>query len=397
MSVTPISIIQHNDSSLLIGIGEGESLVVEHQNEFDLIDSFLEKNKGNYIFTALSYNLKNCIEKLDSNNPNSTKSPFAILWKPASVYLVKNGEVRLKTGSNDYSTEILEILKELNAKQGSYDLNLKARTSKEEYLKKVVALQNEIQLGNIYEVNYCQEYFAENTTLEDTLKVFSKWRSITKAPYASYLNFKDWVIISGSPEMYIKKEGDKLASSPIKGTRPRGTSFEEDEKLKKELRHDPKEIAENVMIVDLVRNDLSRIAEKNSVKVDELFGIYTFETVHQMISTISCEVSSTIKFIDILKATFPMGSMTGAPKISAMKLIEKHEDFDRGFYSGSLGYIDPKGDFDLNVLIRSLIYNKQEKVLSCSVGGAITINALPENEYEECNVKIQGIIQRMRE
>ena len=202
-------------------------------------------------------------------------------------------------------------------------------------------------------------------------------------------------IFSGSPERYIKKEGLKLISQPIKGTAKRGQSKEEDLRLKERLLADPKERAENVMIVDLVRNDLSKIARKNSVKVDELFGIYSFETVHQMISTISCEVEETTSFTDVLKATFPMGSMTGAPKHSAMKLIEKHENFKRGIYSGAIGYIAPNGDFDFNVVIRTLIYNRETKYLSCPVGGAITIQSSPEAEYEECNIKVQSILKGM--
>ena len=128
---------------------------------------------------------------------------------------------------------------------------------------------------------------------------------------------------------------------------------------------------------------------------DEFLGIHTFETVHQMISTISCEVEDSVSFTDILQATFPMGSMTGAPKFSAMNLIDEHEDFQRGIYSGSIGYIAPNGDFDLNVIIRSLIYNQKKKYLSCPVGGAITILANAEDEYDECLVKVKGILDQM--
>ena len=195
--------------------------------------------------------------------------------------------------------------------------------------------------------------------------------------------------------MYLNRKNNVLKTSPIKGTRKRGATSTDDDRLKIELKNDLKEQAENIMIVDLVRNDLSRIAEKNSVNVDELMGIYSFETVHQMISTVSCRINDAVSFSDILRATFPMGSMTGAPKISAMQLIEKHEVFKRGIYSGAIGYISPNGDFDLNVIIRSLIYNEKEKYLSCPVGGAITINAEAESEYKECLVKVKGILDQM--
>ena len=147
------------------------------------------------------------------------------------------------------------------------------------------------------------------------------------------------------------------------------------------------------MIVDLVRNDLSRIAVKNTVKVDELFGIYTFDQVHQMISTISCEVKAETTIKDILQATFPMGSMTGAPKIRAMKLIEKFEETKRGLYSGAIGYISPEGDFDFNVVIRSIQYNTLKMYLSFMVGGAITIASDAELEYQECLVKAKALFE----
>ncbi|MGB2088637.1 MAG: chorismate-binding protein, partial [Psychroflexus salarius] len=154
-----------------------------------------------------------------------------------------------------------------------------------------------------------------------------------------------------------------------------------------QLATDPKELAENIMIVDLVRNDLSKLATKASVKVDELCRIYTFEQVHQMISTISCELKPNIDFTSILEATFPMGSMTGAPKIEAMKLAEAYETTKRGLYSGSIGYITPNGDFDFNVVIRSLLYNAKRAYLSYMVGSAITDQSIPENEYQECLLK----------
>ncbi len=147
------------------------------------------------------------------------------------------------------------------------------------------------------------------------------------------------------------------------------------------------------MITDLVRNDLSRIADKGSVHVDELCEIYTFEQVHQLISTVSCTVSPEIPSVEVLEKTFPMGSMTGAPKISAMQIIESLEDAKRGLYSGAIGYFSPHGDFDFNVVIRSILYNSAEKYLSFSVGSAITINSTPEKEYEECLLKARAMRQ----
>ena len=215
----------------------------------------------------------------------------------------------------------------------------------------------------------------------------------SKAPFSCYFKLGTTHLISASPERFIKREGGRIFSQPIKGTRRRGLSKVEDEQLKKELLENQKERSENVMIVDLVRNDLSRIAEKDSVNVDELFGVYTFDQVHHMISTVSCTLREAIEMKDILRATFPMGSMTGAPKIRAMKLIEKFEETKRGLYSGAVGYITPDGDFDFNVVIRSIQYQSLNKYLSFMVGGAITMGSEAEKEYEECLVKAKALFE----
>jgi para-aminobenzoate synthetase component 1 len=201
----------------------------------------------------------------------------------------------------------------------------------------------------------------------------------------------DQFLISASPERFLKKEGSRIISQPIKGTTRRGQNETEDNELKEQLKNDPKERAENVMITDLVRNDLSRFAQKGTVKVDELCGLYTVKTVHQMISTVSCQVSENVGLAKILRSTFPMGSMTGAPKVSSMQLIERYENMRRGLYSGSVGYVTPDGDFDFNVVIRSLQYNAPKKYLSAMVGGAITSGSIPEKEYEECLLKVEAL------
>ena len=256
----------------------------------------------------------------------------------------------------------------------------------------VTDLKEHIQRGDIYEVNYCHEYVSQNVDLKNDKDTYFKLNNITKTPFSSFINFDEFTVFSCSPERFIKRTGQKLMAQPIKGTSRRGINAEEDEILKTQLKNDPKERAENIMIVDLMRNDLSKVAMRDSVQVDELCEIYSFETVHQMISTVSCELAENYSFSDIIKATFPMGSMTGAPKISSMKLIEQYEDFKRGLYSGSIGYISPTGDFDLNVVIRTMIFNEQTKTIACSVGSAITIQSDPESEYEECLLKIKKMI-----
>ena len=219
---------------------------------------------------------------------------------------------------------------------------------------------------------------------------------LSPKPFACIQKFDDHYIISASPERFLKKNGQKVISQPIKGTRPRASTIEKDEALKKELRNSEKEIAENMMIVDLVRNDLARTAKTGSVKVEEIFGIYSFEQVHQMISTITAEVRDDTHFIDVIKNAFPMGSMTGAPKVKVMELIEKYENTKRGAFSGASGYIKPNGDFDFNVLIRSLFLNKSTETYSFQVGSAITYDSDPLDEYEECLVKAKAIFDLLK-
>ncbi len=398
MNQIPISYLNSNNGISILAFGDGPMIKVTEDNAIDIIQSFIDRHKDKHIFTCLSYDLKNDIESLESNNRDYTGFPKAILWVPETVVRFDSEKMNFVQGEkNDKTIDFVQnfIEKEIDQNYPPFPYKLSPRTSKENYLKHVKQLQDEIQQGNIYEVNYCQEFFAENVEIKDTLNTYFKLNTITKAPYSSYLNIDDFTLFCGSPESFIRKKENRIYSSPIKGTKKRGKTTEEDEYLKQALLDDPKERSENVMIVDLVRNDLSRIANPGSVQVDELFGIHSFETVHQMISTISCEVPENISFSDILKATFPMGSMTGAPKFSAMQLIEEHEDFKRGIYSGSLGYLQPNGNFDMNVVIRTLIYNNRTKYLSCPVGGAITIKSTPEAEYEECLVKIKGILDQM--
>ena len=194
-----------------------------------------------------------------------------------------------------------------------------------------------------------------------------------------------------SPERYLCKRGSELISQPIKGTAGRNADPNKDRQVIFELQNDLKERSENIMITDLVRNDLSKIASKGSVEVVELCKVYSFKQVHQMISTITAKVSGSTNPVMCIENTFPMGSMTGAPKLSAMQIIESLENTKRGLYSGSIGYFEPKGDFDFNVVIRSILYNSEKPYVSFSVGSAITAQATPEKEYEECLLKAKAM------
>ncbi|HUP11588.1 MAG TPA: anthranilate synthase component I family protein, partial [Niastella sp.] len=265
------------------------------------------------------------------------------------------------------------------------------RISREEYIRIIQQLQQHILHGDCYEINFCQEFFAEQVDM-DSLQVYYALSNASPNPFAAYYKTGQQYLLCASPERYLKKKGRRIFSQPIKGTSQRNlNNISEDVRSATLLYNSAKDRAENVMIVDLVRNDLSKISEEASVKVEELFGIYSFPHVHQMISTVSGELRSDIHFIEAIKATFPMGSMTGAPKLRVMELIEQYEQTRRGIFSGAVGYITPDGDFDLNVVIRSIMYNAASKYLSFQAGSAITFYSDPEKEYEECLLKAAAI------
>lgn len=384
----------------MLAFGERERIRLEFAEDLKVLEDFFNRNQGLYLFGCLSYDLKQTLHGLTSDNEDTVNFPDVIFWTPEYVVRMDQENFEFLQGektaeSLDFVNKVLE--EETNTNFHHYDFAFRPRLSKVEYLDKVTQLKSHIQRGDIYEVNFCQEFIAENVEIKNLWDTYFKLNHLTQAPHSAFVRFDEFAVFCGSPERFLRKINERLISQPIKGTARRSAYPKEDERLKNALQNDPKERSENVMIVDLVRNDLSRLATKDSVTVDELCGAYTYETVHQLISTISCELRSTVSFSEIMQSTFPMGSMTGAPKRRAMELIESHENFKRGLFSGSIGYIDPKGDFDFNVVIRSLIYNSDKNILSCSVGSAITINSDPEKEYEECSVKVRRIMEGINE
>lgn len=318
------------------------------------------------------------------NNPDNYRDENLKLKKSSPL---KFDDIVFFKAEEKLSVEDLQDTKSI--KQAT-PIVLTAKTAKEDYIENVTKLKEHIQNGDIYEINYCITFEASNVKI-DPLNIYKKLNAISLAPYSALVKLDDKYIISASPELFLSKRGNKLISKPIKGTIKRGATPEEDEKLKSELFKNIKERTENVMIVDVVRNDLSRLAKKGSVTVEKLYDIETYKQVHQMVSTVSCELKENTSFTDIIKATFPMASMTGAPKIRAMELIDDYETYSRGPYSGCIGYIKENGDFDLSVLIRSIFYNESENYLSFSVGSAITALCDPEKEYEECLLKAAAL------
>ena len=365
-------------------------------NSFNSLINFYEQNKD-WCFGFLSYDLKNELENLKSENLDFLDFPDIHFYIPQLVFMIKDDILKIEYISSIFSKDNIDLffIEISNIKITElYPAKtiVKKRFSEEEYLKTVTNIKQDIKQGEIYELNFCQEFYAENFD-GHPIDLYNKLIQISPTPFSCFYRLGDKYLISASPERFLKKEGAKIISQPIKGTKKRGITKESDLRLINELKNDEKEIAENVMIVDLVRNDLSKTAKKKSVNVEELCGIYPFRQVFQMISTVVSELNPKYHFIDAIKQSFPMGSMTGAPKIRAMQLIEKYEKTKRTLYSGSVGYINPQGDFDFNVIIRSMLYNKSEKYLSFTVGGAITDKSDAHSEYQECLLKAKAILE----
>ncbi|MGY6649608.1 anthranilate synthase component I family protein [Wenyingzhuangia sp. IMCC45574] len=377
-----------------LAIDSLSTIETNYSNAFEQLKQYVDQIQD-YAFGYLGYDLKNDVEKLSSKNTDETDFPDLYFFQPKKLIEIQQEEIIFRYPENladQIELDWENIQKAtLNTNTVNNSLTIESRIEKETYISQVNKALKEIHLGNVYELNFCQEFFAKQAIIEPA-STYQRLNSISEAPFATFLKMDDLHLLSASPERFLKKVKHKLVSEPIKGTARRHHEHKEkDESQKKSLRNNTKEIAENVMIVDLVRNDLSHISEKGSVKVDELCGIYSFKQVHQMISTISCQLKTDIHPVDAIKACYPMGSMTGAPKIAAMKIIEALEASKRGIYSGAVGYFTPEKDFDFNVVIRSIIYNATKKYVSFSVGSAITAKADPEKEYEECLLKAKAM------
>lgn len=385
------------ESRSLLAIGSLRSIGFKNPSKSSLenLQTFLTAKKT-WLFGWIGYDVKNAIEALETDKPDFFELPDLFFCEPRIVIEINRGDLKVLKGKDEPDLESIQKSLLENPEKNPLHLGeLTPRTPKEAYIKAIEILLKHIQRGDIYEINYCQDFYSEHHPIHP-FNTYQKLHSLTKAPFSVYLKHKQNYLLCASPERYLSKKGNTLTSEPIKGTTKRGKTTEEDELLKTELKNDIKERGENIMITDLVRNDLSKVARKGTVKVEELCAIHSFETVHQMISKVSAEVASDINFVDILRATFPMGSMTGAPKVRAMQLTDRYEAARRGLYSGSVGYITPEGDFDFNVVIRSLLYNAHSHYLSAKVGGAITALSSPEKEYEECLLKADALFRSLR-
>ena len=382
----------------ILAVDAFTSIQTDYNDVFNKLKEY-QSITNDWIFGYLTYDLKNDVEDLQSNNSDGLQFPDLYFFQPKKLFLFKGNKVEiqyLNVIEDDLEADLKSIgdnkdgLLERSRKVSESPVKIKLRIHKDDYFEKLNTMLAHIHRGDIYEANFCQEFYAENTVI-NPLDTYEKLNDISNPPFATFLKCHDKYILSASLERYLKKEGNTIISPPIHGPATRSDNEVEDENLKRTLSKDEKERSENIMIVDLVRNDLSQTAIKGSVQIEELCKVYTFKQVHQMMSTVVSRIKDAIHPVDVIKTTFPMGSMTGAPKISAMKIIEALEETKRGIYSGAVGYFSPKGDFDFNVIIRSILYNDTEKYVSYSVGGAITAKSDPLKEYEECVVKSKAM------
>lgn len=347
-------------------------------------------SEGCWLFGHLSYDLKDQFFPTQARK-SPIDFPPLFFFEPELLLKLTGNNLQIEADDPNKVWESILRTSALHMESGNSIVKTKPRQLKDQYLEAVKALKHHIHRGDCYEVNYCTEFFAENVQVEPH-PLFQKLVEFSPNPFSAFCKLNDKFLMCASPERFLKKEGDRIFSQPIKGTIRRNRfNNQEDELLKQQLLQSRKDQSENVMIVDLVRNDLTKVCKEASVKVDELFGIYSFPQVHQMISTVSGALRDGVQFADIVRACFPMGSMTGAPKHRVIQLIEGYEVMPRNIFSGSVGYISPNGNFDFNVVIRSIMFNQANRYLSYMAGGAITFQSQPEQEWEECLLKTQAI------
>ena len=381
-----------NDYEFIFSYGKISELK-SFDNSLDKLDNYI-KQVDDWIFGFISYDLKDEIEGFKSKNLKYFDVPNLSFFQPSIIWVFDG--VELKALYFD-EKELFDVWNEINKIHISCDSNksnpnveLKGRLSKEEYIKKIKNIKKRIKMGDTYELNFCFDFFNDNTKINPE-NTFKKLNKLTESPMSVYYKDHHLHVLSSSPERFIKRNKKTIISQPIKGTKKRGKNIDEDVFLINSLKNSIKEKSENHMIVDLVRNDFSRIAKKGSVKVTELSKINTYKNIHQMVSTIEAQIENDMFFSTILKSTFPMGSMTGAPKIKTMKIIDELEETSRGIYSGAIGYIDPNKNFDFNVVIRTIIYDDKLSKISVNVGSGITFKSDPKDEYEECLTKIDAL------
>jgi para-aminobenzoate synthetase component 1 len=352
-------------------------------------DAFTKKDPASWYFGYLGYDLKGRAE--DESREAFIGFPERGLFEADAVFEKKGDFVQLHSADPESLFTEVQNLPEYHPRDLPEFQPFHPKVNKEAYLNNVEKVKQLIREGYIYELNLCQ-YF-ESHTAPDGLDFYLRLNHLFPMPFSGWFKSGELEIASASPERFLRKTGNELISQPIKGTAARGRNEEEDLQNREMLFHSEKERAENMMIVDLVRNDLAKVSRIGSTTVEEMFGIYAFPTVFQMISTVRSVKAADKSMADVLDSAFPMGSMTGAPKLEVIKQIRSLEPVCRGAYSGALGFIRPDGDFDFNVLIRSLFINQEKNLCGFAVGSAITIDSDAEEEWAECMTKAAAVLR----
>ncbi len=378
----------------MLAAGVRRSISMQQENSFEVLQKFYQE-KPSWLFGHLGYGLKDQLEDVTSTHADFIDFGKGFFFEPEVLLQVQNDKLLVvseQVGADEILQTILDTNARPRAQKNVSGMAPVVSMSKAAYLDAIASLQMHIQRGDCYEINFCQQ-FSMHPVSVDPLQVFDNLLTLSPSPFSVLYRYNNKYCLCASPERYLKKTGSMVVSQPIKGTSKRLPDADADKTSKQHLLQSAKERSENVMIVDLVRNDLSKICKEGTVVVDELFGIYSFPQVHQMISTIKGELKDDLGWTDAIKATFPMGSMTGAPKKRVLQLIDQYEPTSRGLFSGSIGYVDPSGNIDFNVVIRSIFYDEEKKKLSFSAGGGITANSIPEEEYAESLLKAEALFK----
>lgn len=372
---------------------------LQQQDAFELLKKTVDEKPG-WWFGGFSYDLKNQIEKLSSDNFDGLHFPELFFFQPELLFKQQQGQWTIEVFNKQL--KVNTIFNQIKNQHVNHNKNIlpkkievNNRIDKSTYINKFKKIKQDIINGTYYELNFCREFYAENTPL-NPVAVFKKLIDQTAAPMSAFVKIKDQYILSASPERFLKKQGRQLIAQPMKGTCKRGNTKQEDEQLKKQLQQSIKERAENIMIVDLMRNDLTKSAQLGSIEVDNLFQIQSFRGFHTMISTVKANLREDLHWVEAIKNAFPIGSMTGAPKVKVMEHIELYEKSKRGFYAGAIGYCSPLNNFDFNVIIRSILYDATQQYLSFQTGGAIVYDSVAEEEWEETNLKAQNIFLSLK-
>jgi para-aminobenzoate synthetase component I len=390
---------QYHSTSFQCLLAAGSMAQVKAQagTAFDTLSAFFKQHQD-WIFGHFGYDLKNETELLTSSLPDGTGFDDLFFFVPEVIMKISGSELLIGVSDDSHRQIYDDLIKsegELPGDTGNRQTDhslpvIHTRFTKEEYLETIVRLKQHILHGDCYEINFCQEFYAYTDIAP--LEFYKSLSIDTPNPFSAFYRNDDRYALCFSPERYIRKKGQRIISQPIKGTAPRDLmNHDTDERNRLLLSSSGKERAENIMVVDLVRNDLSKVCEEGSVQVDELCAVYAFPQVFQMISTISGSLPPETDWTEAIRQTFPMGSMTGVPKRRVMELIEQYERTKRGLFSGAIGYVTADGDFDFNVVIRTVLYNASTRYLSFQTGSAITFNSDPESEYAECMLKASAI------